>query len=49
MPAYRFSWDHFDDRTVLELARDVGLLTFSVRPSLANLDRLQRLTTSSRA
>jgi len=24
MPAYRFSWDHFDDRTVLELARDLG-------------------------
>jgi len=24
MPAYRFSWDPFDDRTVLELARDLG-------------------------
>jgi len=24
MPAYRFSWVPFDDRTVLELARDIG-------------------------
>lgn len=24
MPAYRFSWDPFDDRTALELARDIG-------------------------
>jgi hypothetical protein len=26
MPAYRFSWDPFDDRTVLDLARDIGSL-----------------------
>lgn len=24
MPAYRFSWEHFDDRTVYTLAADVG-------------------------
>jgi hypothetical protein len=24
MPAYRFSWDAFDDRTVLALATDIG-------------------------
>lgn len=24
MPAYRFSWDHFDDRTMQELARALG-------------------------
>ena len=42
MPAYRFSWDPFDDRTVLELARDIGFRDDAAGARTYLVDRVAR-------